>query len=121
MGRAGLERAYSPKVWLAMRYGLRGRYTYRSIAHSALVSFTPGGKLPTPEQMNVSPAMFLYRYSISSEHNSGRRKWEAMKFGLEVHSNGEICVGVLCILGTCPRPSLDSAPAQRRQQQSSRS
>src|SRR5258708_29635285 len=74
MGRAGLERAYSPKVWLAMRYGLRGRYTYRSIAHSALVSFTPGGKLPTPEQMNVSPAMFLYRYSISSEHNGGRRK-----------------------------------------------
>jgi hypothetical protein len=78
MGRAGLERAYSPKVWLAMRSGLRGRYTYRSFAHSALVSFTPGGKLPIPEQMNLSPAMFLYRYSISSEHNGGRRKWEAM-------------------------------------------
>src|SRR6059036_2693006 len=27
MGRVRLERAYSPKVWLAMRYGLRGRST----------------------------------------------------------------------------------------------
>src|SRR5258708_39212755 len=118
MGRAGLERAYSPKVWLAMRYGQRGRYTYRSLAHSALVSFTPGGKLPTPEQMNVSPAMFLYRYSISSEHNSGRRKWEAMKFGLEVHSNGEIWVGVLCIHGNCARRSRYSGASQRREEQS---
>jgi hypothetical protein len=50
MGRVSLQRAYSPKAWLAMRYGLRVQKTYRSFAYSALVSFTPGGKLPTPDK-----------------------------------------------------------------------
>jgi hypothetical protein len=45
MGRAGLERAYSPKAWLAMQHGLRVQNTYRGFAHSGLVSYyvqTPG-------------------------------------------------------------------------------
>jgi hypothetical protein len=54
MGRAGLERAYSPKAWLATQHGLRVQNTYRGFAYSGLVSFTPGGKLPTPDKSQIT-------------------------------------------------------------------
>src|SRR5579863_6475873 len=48
MERVSLQRAYSPKAWLAMQQVCEGRNTYRRLVYSALACFTAGGSCHNP-------------------------------------------------------------------------